>query len=161
MKSLVHVLGFFLVPTAFAASDVTITRLFSESSGTESFETEVVRDGSKFMVRTLKCGRKELSPQEQLTNEFALTGADAVEVAAVFSRDAILAGNQSVRSPFATTGVWKSLTVTYTYRLPNGTEKEGTEWIRHPLIIRQGKTTTLLQRIETRARQVTAAVCRD
>jgi hypothetical protein len=161
MKSLAFFLGFCLVPAAVAADDVTLTRLLLETSGTEAYQTEVFRDGAKIVARTLECGRKQLTPQEQLTSEFALTGADAVEAQAIFSRQAILASDESIRSPFAATGIWRSLVVEYRFRLPNGTEKDGSQWIRHPLVIHREKTTTLLRRIEARARQVTASVCRD
>jgi hypothetical protein len=161
MKSLVSVLGFLMIPAAFAADDVTITSFISESSGSQSYEVEVTREGSQYLVRTLACGRKQLSPQEQLTSEFALTGADAVETAAVFSREAVLAGDQSIRNPVAPTGLWRSLTLAYRFRVPNGSEQVGSQWIRHPIILRQGKAITLLQRIEARARKVTASVCRD
>jgi hypothetical protein len=151
----------FLLSSVASAADVTILDFSVDGSGTARYEIAVSRQQSKFVLRTVSCGSKTLTAQEQLNTEIVLTGGDATEVAAIFANQAILAADQSVRSPFAPTGLWRTLNVNFQYRQPNGSPKEGKAWMRAPLVILKGKTSSILKRLETRALQASESICRD
>lgn len=105
---------------------------------------------------------KSCNFQEQSEKSFVMTSSSVYtppEALAILNNTAILAQNETPENPYLLGGTWSSLKVTFNYPNLNGTIAQKEITITKPLVLIEGKLSTVLSDIEDQARQKFEEFC--
>ncbi len=105
---------------------------------------------------------KSCNFSEQTEKSFVITSGSLYtppESLAILNNTAILATDETPVSPYLMSGTWSEIKVAYSYEGLNGDITQTEKTITNPLVIIDGKLSTVLSDIEDRARQEFEEIC--
>lgn len=159
----VGVLGILALVGSAQAVDVQIEQfqLIRGGGGQIAIDVTLTPTGA-VNVKTSECAFKKLSEKESRLATFEYKGTDVKDAVAILENTATLAEDHTPRNPSVVTGTWTTLVVTYGYEISTRTgvaRRMAASEIKPPLVLVEGRLSSILSNIETEARAASASVC--
>ncbi len=152
----------FLVGTA-EALDIYVERFqVSRTGGGQLLVDVTLTATGSVMAKTQECSFKKLSEKESALTEFEYKGTDVKDAVAILENKATLAEDHTIRQPSVVTGTWGNLVIAYGYEIltRNGLAKRtAVKDIKLPIVLVEGRLSSVLSNIETEARSANSKVC--
>jgi hypothetical protein len=158
------ILGLLVLVGSAEAITVQVERFqVSRTGGGQVLVDVTLTSKGAVSVRTKECGYKELTEEESARTEFEYKGTDVKDAVAILENTAVVAEDHTPRHPGVVAGTWSNLVIAYGYEIYARSgliKRSAVKDIKLPLVLVEGRLSSILSNIETEARKASASACR-